>query len=630
MLGRGLSLAVAVAVAAVSLDGGGSGLTGRSVAGIVAWWAVLLAVAFSLWPTSRLPRAAIASATLLAAFAAFTGLSASWAPSAEIAFLEFGRVVAYLGLFVLVLLAARPRDARRWADGLAAGIGAVAVLALAQRMFPGLLPEGDVARLLPSAGTRLSYPIGYWNGLGILLALGVPLLLCVATADRARAVRALAVAILPAVAAAIFLTSSRGGVMVAAVGIVVFAAVTARRFAVLQALAVAAVGAGVAIAVLSAHPALVDGPPGSSSAEDEGPAVAALLVVVCAATGALHALLATFAPATLRLPRVAAAALAATAVVATAAAAAAADPAQRLRDFKAPPGGVTQDDGSFVQSHLLSGAGTGRWQFWDAAFDQFAEHPVAGGGAGSFASWWAQHGSIDWFLRNAHSLWLETLGELGLVGLALLLAAFGVAVAAGAGRLRGRSDADRGTAAALLAVSVAFAAGAGIDWIWQIPAIGGFGVVCLALLVGPATADAAMAAPRPRQFLPRAGTVLAAWLAMLALAIPLLVDSELEASRAAAARGDLDTATERAASARAIQPWAASPHLQLALVHEEQGDLPAARAHAADAIDRDEADWRLRVVAARLATKSGDLRAARAALAAAQRLNPRSPVLRSR
>ena len=34
-------------------------------------------------------------------------------------------------------------------------------------------------------------------------------------------------------------------------------------------------------------------------------------------------------------------------------------------------------------------------------------------GAGSYESWWAQHGSISYFIRDAHSVWLETLGELG-------------------------------------------------------------------------------------------------------------------------------------------------------------------------------------------------------------------------
>ena len=77
-----------------------------------------------------------------------------------------------------------------------------------------------------------------------------------------------------------------------------------------------------------------------------------------------------------------------------------------------------------MRGHLLSASSTGRWQFWKAAGEQFEEHPVVGDGAGSYEAWWAQHGSFAMFITDAHSLYLETLGELGVVGFALLLAAF--------------------------------------------------------------------------------------------------------------------------------------------------------------------------------------------------------------
>jgi Tfp pilus assembly protein PilF len=113
-----------------------------------------------------------------------------------------------------------------------------------------------------------------------------------------------------------------------------------------------------------------------------------------------------------------------------------------------------------------------------------------------------------------------------------------------------------------------------------------------------------------------------------AQAIPLLVTRELDGSRQAVGRGDLREAASQARSARTIQPWAASPRLQLALVHELAGQLDLARADIAGAIARDEGDWRLQVVAARLATKAGDVAAARHALRRARELNPRSQLLR--
>jgi tetratricopeptide (TPR) repeat protein len=114
---------------------------------------------------------------------------------------------------------------------------------------------------------------------------------------------------------------------------------------------------------------------------------------------------------------------------------------------------------------------------------------------------------------------------------------------------------------------------------------------------------------------------------LVAQAIPFLSELSLNASQRAAARGELGEALERARSAEAIQPWAASPRLQAALVHEQLGQLPEARAALAAAVERDRSDWRLQIVGARLAVKDGDVAAARSALARARALNPRSRLI---
>ena len=54
-----------------------------------------------------------------------------------------------------------------------------------------------------------------------------------------------------------------------------------------------------------------------------------------------------------------------------------------------------------------------------------------------------EHASLPLFVRDAHSLWLETLAELGLVGLLLLLIAFGTAFVAAHRPHRARSGQDR-------------------------------------------------------------------------------------------------------------------------------------------------------------------------------------------
>jgi Tfp pilus assembly protein PilF len=100
----------------------------------------------------------------------------------------------------------------------------------------------------------------------------------------------------------------------------------------------------------------------------------------------------------------------------------------------------------------------------------------------------------------------------------------------------------------------------------------------------------------------------------------------LASSQEAVREGNLGQALDRALAARQLQPWAASPYLQLALVHEQREDLPAAEAAIREAIERDPLDWRLWLVAARVETESGDISAARESLARAIELNPRSPL----
>jgi Tfp pilus assembly protein PilF len=107
-------------------------------------------------------------------------------------------------------------------------------------------------------------------------------------------------------------------------------------------------------------------------------------------------------------------------------------------------------------------------------------------------------------------------------------------------------------------------------------------------------------------------------------AIPLLSTMKIRQSQEAATSGDLTQALDDARGARSLEPWAASPDLQVALVFEAGGNLPAAIVAIREAVAHDESDWRLWLVAARLETKAGEFDAARASLARARALNPRS------
>jgi hypothetical protein len=622
---------VAAAVFWLAYDGGSYDLTNRGSVALVVLWALVLALSLSVWPVAPVPRAALLAGGLLAAFATWTGLSAFWAASPERAFNELDRVALYLGVFALAVAAAPRASARRWVGGLALGLTAVGLLALTSRLFPNLIAEPrELAQIFPAAERRLSYPVGYWNGLATLVAFALPALLFCAVHTKSLVVRALALAPVPALAATVYLTSSRGGSIAAALAVLAYLALSTRRWTALGATLVAGAGSVGAIAVLVALPELVDHPHEAAEAIGQGQSAALLIGIACVATAVIYAGLARFLPSPPGLGRTGSAVLVGIIVALFAAGLVAARPVHRFHEFqKVPP----ELGSASVQKHLFSGSGNGRWQLWEASIDEFQTRPVIGRGAGSYEAWWAEHGTLAFFVRDAHSLYLETLGELGIVGLVLLTAFFIAILSVGASRLK-RFGEERSAVAALLAILLAFLLEAGVDWMWELTAVGVVMALVAGLLAGPATEPlpvfAALDDLRPRPLrLVRVGTMVILMALVVAEAIPLLAAMEVRHSQDAANRGDFTAALKDARGAQSLQSWAATPYLQSALVYEQADDLPSAIREIRRALRRDDSDWRIWLVAARLETKAGQIEEARGSLARARELNPRSPLFAS-
>jgi hypothetical protein len=639
-----LGPALTVGVVAASLfwiayDNGSYGIESRGSLAIAVWWTVIVVIVFGLLPRERPPGAALVVVALLAVLALWTSASWLWAVSGENVFDEVNRVTLYLGVFVVVAVVSSRRFLAWWIGGLATAISAVAAVAAVSRLFPGSLPGRDLDAFLPASASRLSFPLGYWNGLAIFVALGVPILLSVAVVSPVGAVRALALAPMPLIASVTYLASSRGGVAAAMVAVGVFLVLTNRRWTALAAVATSALGSAAAIAVLLRRDALVNGPLGTDLVERQGRGAALLIVVACAATGLIY----VYGSRALRKARIEPSrawnwASVVIAVIAVALAVTVANPMERFRAFKTPPGAAAAiDRGDFVKQHLLSSSGSGRWQFWSAAVDEWRESPLWGDGAGSFEAWWGKHGSIALFVKDAHSLYLETLGELGVIGLALVLALVGTGIVAGGLRAVRASGDTRVYGAATTAVFVAYCTAAGIDWVWELTAVSIVGFVSLGLAVGPGTADpiplSTVQTDGPRHasrtwFGLGVAAILLAWLVVIGQAIPLFAQREIEHSQAAVRRGDLGDALAAAKSARDIQPWAATPYLQLALVAEQAGAPTRARGWIDMAIARDRTDWRLWLASARIETRLGHVKEAERSLRRAVELNPRSPLFR--
>lgn len=622
-----VTAAVALGVAGLAIAHGGYYPRAVGIATVAIWWIALVPLALGLWPRSAVPRQALAAGGLLAGLALLTGLSLAWSGDDGRGFTELVRAAGYLGVFVAVTAACRRGRARPWITGLAVGTTAVVLLALASRLEPGLLDEssaGEIARSLAAAQGRLSFPVGYWNALAGVCAIAFALLVWHGAGAGGRATRALAIGLAPLAPLAIFFTSSRGGYAAAGLALLTLLAAGPDRARLAFAGALAGGSSAILTALAAQRDALVDGvAPAVAAGQGDEMVVACLIAVVAtsAVAFACDGVLGRLRP--VRVPRPPAAAIAVAAVAVVVVAVVAVDPAERLDRFRELPAPQGESTGG---GHLSSGSGSGRWQYWSAAVDAFEEEPVLGLGAGEFESFWAMHGELAVPLRNAHSLALETLAELGPAGL-VVLAAFLVLVAAtGVSRVRARGPG----AGAALAVFVAGAGQALVDWTWELPAAFACTVAAAALLTGPATLPGVATATRPARrsrFGWGVATLLTGFAAIWAAGVLLLSETKLHDSRAAARSGELAQAASDAADAATLEPWAAAPKLQLALVRERQGRIAAARATLTEAIERSPGDWRLWVVAARLEVGLGRVTAAREALDEARRLNPKAPFL---
>jgi hypothetical protein len=618
----------------LGVDGGGYDLVVRSQAGIVIWWAVLVGAACGLVPRAGPSRAGWAALALLGGFLAWSALASTWSLSSERSLQEASRLACYFGSFVLALLihSDRERAVRHTTHAVAAAIVAITGLALVSRLFPAAFPAAHTtASYLTSTTARVSWPLNYWNAVGALAAFGVPLLLAIATGARRLGSQAAAAAAIPLLVLCGYLTFSRAAAVAAAVAVVAFIALAPERIPKLGTLLVAAAGSAVLIAG-AVHRRALDHGLGGHQATVQGEQLLVAIALVCAGVGLAQAGVGLAArhgtlPRRLRISpgqaRVALGLVLAGALVVAIATGLPGHLEHAWHQFKSakPAGGS-----GALGSRFTSLSGEGRYDLWKAAVHSSGAHLLTGSGPGTFQFIWDRNAPYYSAVINAHSLYVETLAEVGLVGLVLLTGFFVVALGA-AVRLAVRSQYEAATlAAGTVAALLAFAVSASVDWVWQIPAL----PIAFLLLA------AAVLAPtwRPRgarnSLLPlRVGFGIAAVACLVAIGFPLATMTSVRASQAAVTAGDTSLGLADARAATRLEPGSASAQVQAALVWELRRHLAPALA-AARRATRDEPDnWTGWLVLSRIQAESGQVRASIASYRRARSDDPRSPLFRS-
>ena len=567
----------------------------------------------------------VAAAAALGLLAGWTLLSAAWSHAPARALVEYDRTLLYLLAFLVAGSLGRSPQRLRWAlRGLAAAAFAVCLCSLITRLAPDVWPIDPTV-----AADRLSYPLGYWNAQGLLASIGIVLAFALTCDEReAPLVRVLAAAALPVLGPALLLTFSRGAIAAGAVGLLVL--VLAGRPRALLTGALVAVPA-VAVAALSAYGAdlLASADPTTAAATAQGHDVA-LVVAICAVlAGAARAALLPVdrrlaglrGPQALRSPRVRAGALAGLAVVVAALAVGLGAPGavQRQYDRYVEGDTISHETSSDVRNRLTNPGNNGRIGQWRVAADAFEAQPLHGRGAGTYALDWDRDRRQDYQVEDAHSLYVEVLGELGVVGFVLVVGAILLVLGGFAVRARGP---DRMVGAALLGAGVAWALHAGVDWDWEMPALtlwlfatGGLA------LAAPADAPAALSAPPLGRILLALGCLVLA----LVPARVYLSEGPLRDSARAFARGDCAATIDRAldsSSALGVRP---EPFVLLGYCDVRVGRADLAVRALANAVRKDPRNWEGHYGLALV--RAADGRDPRAQLRIAGQLNPLEPLV---
>jgi hypothetical protein len=238
-------------------------------------------------------------------------------------------------------------------------------------------------------------------------------------------------------------------------------------------------------------------------------------------------------------------------------------------------------------------SGHERARYWDVALADARAHPALGSGAGTYHQAWVERRPTANEAQDAHSLYLETLAELGPIGLLLLAGTLALPF------VRGRGLA--------LGAYAAFVVQAGVDWEWELPAVTLAGLLCgvAALRSSPSNTVS------PGTKLRAAGVAAALGLAAFAL-IGLAGNRAIARAAEALRANDAPRAQAEARSARRWAPWSAEPYRIES--QARGGDEVLLRA----AIRRDPHDWSLWAALADAASGPEKRRAA----AMAARLNP--------
>jgi O-antigen ligase len=528
----------------------------------------------------NLSRAELIFLSLLAAFVCWIALSIVWSASVPQSIDEVERSIVYVAGATAFCLIARQRLIVPLLGAMLTGLVAVCAYALATRLFPERLAAAGAFQIY-----RLYQPVGYWNALGLLAAIASLLALGFCASEVRLASRVAAAAVLPITMTTLYFTYSRGAWLALACGLAVALVLDRRRLRIVTMLFVTAPAPALTVWLASRSGALTHRGSSLSDATHEGHRLA-IWVLAFAALGAVSMLVTDRVERRVYIGSQVRRTYATILVIVAVGGAFAGvilggGPAHLARKgydrFVSKP-----ENSPDLSRRLFDLSSNGRVELWRSACHDFAAHPVLGGGAGSFEEYWNRHRPTTQTVRDAHSLYMETLAELGVPGLLLLVALLAVPFAGA--RARGRP-----LVRVALGCYVAFLIHAGYDWDWEMPAVTLVGVFCgLVALVAMRPESIVLELPRRAR-----GALLGVLTVLAAFAFVTLVGN-ISTSRSQGALNvqHYEKAVKEARRATDWAPWAARPWYLLAKAEEGAGQPAAAISSIRKAVAKDSGNYR--------------------------------------
>ncbi len=584
-----LVLLAPAALVYLSFNAGGYFPSAYGLIAVVFAQALILRTTLAARPFEGFSRTLAIPLISLILYAAFQLVSALWSHATANTLDSFTQTLLYVLAFMLFGSVRYTRKHIAWLlRALVISLAAVCLIGLISRVLPHTWPTAS-----SFFNSRLNYPLTYWNAEGmvaaIVLILGFHL-----TADRTEhwSIRILAATLLPGIAATLLLTFSRGAMGAAIIGLLAYCLLT--RFSTLPT-ALLAVAPPIVIALHSAWDAtaLASNHPTSPIAVSQGHHVAVVVAWCMISAGLLRAVLllgdkiiGSLALVQTPPPRAMRMGIGiGIYVVALIIALVAGGGSFAQREYNDFVHGTHEPHVAQTRNRLTNPANDGRLPLWQAAVDIYNTQKLHGTGAGTYQQYFPRYRNESGYVVDAHSLYLQSLAELGIVGFVLILIVVLSILSGLAMRIRGP---NRALYAALFAMALAWAVHQAFDWDWQMPAV----TLSLFILAG-----AALARPQDKKVglygLPASRTLVALGWLVLAVA-PLLVSTSytrLQRSAQALKHENCSSAKHDAISSLSLSAKRPQAYVIIGICDLEQGFAQAAVPAMAQAATLEPENW---------------------------------------